>query len=48
MYTTVQDKIKALNKKDSSTIEINDQKELNDYRTTKRSRKNLINIKNKY
>ena len=45
MYKTVQDKINALNKKDSSTTEIKDQKELNDYRTTKRSRKYLINIK---
>ena len=36
---TVQDKIKALNKKDDSKNEIKEKKELNDYRKTKRSRK---------
>ena len=39
MLMTVQDKIKALNKKDDSKNEIREKKELNDYRTTKRSRK---------
>jgi hypothetical protein len=39
MLTTVQDKIKALNKKDDSKKENKEKIELNDYRTTKRSRK---------
>ena len=53
MYLTVQDKIKAFNKKGNSLKEIKDSKELNDYRTTRRSRKYLIynkikNFINKY
>ena len=42
MYLTVQDKIKAFNKKGNSLKEIKDSKELNDFRTTRRSRKYLI------
>ncbi len=36
---TDQDKRKAINKKDVTKNEIKEKKELNDYRTTKRSRK---------